>query len=167
MFIHGLMMNLITPSLNINNIFMFIQGLMMVLNWHKGYKVHHWTYFVTTDPHMNVRSERKLAQIPRYLNLVTLSLTIKVCSLWYLGLNYERQKYYAAQVLPSQGSNPWPPDHDYILCYWNAVILTTRPTGKLILTAHFMCGLMSDLVICKLSKYGHTWHRMSLLTYHR
>ena len=31
------------------------------------------------------------------------------------------------------------------------------------LTAHFMCGLMSDLVICKFWKYGHTWHRMSLL----
>ena len=32
------------------------------------------------------------------------------------------------------------------------------------LTAHFMCGLMSDLLICKFIKtYGHTWHRMSLL----
>ena len=28
------------------------------------------------------------------------------------------------------------------------------------LISHFMCGLMFDLVICK---YGHTWHRMSLL----
>ena len=46
----------------------------------------------------------------------------------------------------------------------------TNPWGKLKwpcaitrLTAHFMCGLMSDLVICKFRKYGHTWHRMSLL----
>ena len=32
------------------------------------------------------------------------------------------------------------------------------------LTAHFMCGLMSDLVICKFrKKYSHTWHWMSLL----
>ena len=32
------------------------------------------------------------------------------------------------------------------------------------LTTHFMCGLMSDLLICKFIKtYGHTWHRMSLL----
>ena len=31
------------------------------------------------------------------------------------------------------------------------------------LTAHFVCGLMSDLVICKFRKDGHTWHRMSLL----
>ena len=32
------------------------------------------------------------------------------------------------------------------------------------LTAHFMCGLMSDLLICKfIETYGHTWHRMSLL----
>ena len=32
----------------------------------------------------------------------------------------------------------------------------TRPT------AHFMCGPMSDLLICKFM-YGHTWHRISLL----
>ena len=35
------------------------------------------------------------------------------------------------------------------------------------LTAHFMHGLMFDLVICKfrkkVCKFGHTWHRMSLL----
>ena len=33
------------------------------------------------------------------------------------------------------------------------------------MTAHFMCGLMSDLVICKCRQkmYGHTWHWMSLL----
>ena len=32
------------------------------------------------------------------------------------------------------------------------------------LTAHFTCGLMSDLVICKCRKeYGHEWHQMSLL----
>ena len=31
------------------------------------------------------------------------------------------------------------------------------------LTAYFMCGMMSDLVMCKFRKYGHTWHRMSLL----
>ena len=29
---------------------------------------------------------------------------------------------------------------------------------------HFMCGLMSDLVICKYRKeYGHVWHRISFL----
>ena len=37
------------------------------------------------------------------------------------------------------------------------------PYGITRLTAHFMCGLMSDLVICKFKKYGHTWHRKSLL----
>ena len=32
------------------------------------------------------------------------------------------------------------------------------------LTAYLMCGLMSNLVICKFwKKHGHTWHRMSLL----
>ena len=32
------------------------------------------------------------------------------------------------------------------------------------LTAHFMCGLMSDLVTCKHRKeYGYTWHWMSFL----
>ena len=32
------------------------------------------------------------------------------------------------------------------------------------LTAHFVCGLMSDLVICKRWKgYGHTWHQIPLL----
>ena len=36
--------------------------------------------------------------------------------------------------------------------------------SRLNLTVHFMCVLMSNLVICKFSKrYGHTWHRMSLL----
>ena len=38
------------------------------------------------------------------------------------------------------------------------------PYANTTLTAHFMCGLMSDLAICKFKKkYGHTWHRMSLL----
>ena len=38
------------------------------------------------------------------------------------------------------------------------------PYANARLTAHFMCGLMSDLAICKFKKkYGHTWHRMSLL----
>ena len=32
------------------------------------------------------------------------------------------------------------------------------------LTANYMCGLMSDLLICNFrKKYGHTWHWMSLL----
>ena len=32
------------------------------------------------------------------------------------------------------------------------------------LTTHYICGLISDLVICKhREEYGHTWHWMSLL----
>ena len=39
-------------------------------------------------------------------------------------------------------------------------------SGNTRLTVHFMCGLMSDLVMCKCRKeyaYGHAWHQMSLL----
>ena len=31
------------------------------------------------------------------------------------------------------------------------------------LTIYFVCGLMSNVVICKLETCGHTWHQMSLL----
>ena len=51
--------------------------------------------------------------------------------------------------------------------YINSYVPTQAPEedwSDHMLTAHFMCGLMSDLEICKFrKKYGHTWHRMSLL----
>ena len=40
------------------------------------------------------------------------------------------QKYYAPEVRPDLGLNPWPPDHEqYISCHWDAVVLTTEPSG--------------------------------------
>ena len=39
-----------------------------------------------------------------------------------------------------------------------------EPSAITSLTAHFTCGVMSDLMICKHTKdYGHTSHQMSLL----
>ena len=38
-----------------------------------------------------------------------------------------RQKYYALQVQPNRGSNPWPPDYDSTSQVPETSVLTTRP----------------------------------------
>ena len=44
------------------------------------------------------------------------------------------------------------------------VAICTADSAVTLMTAHFTCGLMSGLVICKHTKeYGHPGHEMSLL----
>ena len=48
----------------------------------------------------------------------------------YFWFKYDLDKRNTTFVLPNQCSNPWPPDHEQCISSpWEAVILTTQPSG--------------------------------------
>ena len=104
-------------------------------------------------------------------SLMQLTTQFKRSTLYCIPKNYKRKKQFSiifehkAKTISSETSPSG------AMMYVNPYITHTNPWGRLKwsygiirLTAYFMCGLMSDLVLCKFRKrYGHTWHRMSLL----
>ena len=88
------------------------------------------------------------------------SMLIKpVCSKYDLLCGVPAKSYV---IIPLWGDKVSMLTHIYPHKPWRNIEVTICKITRL--TAHFMCGLMSDLLICTFNKkYGHTWHWMSLL----
>ena len=100
------------------------------------------------------------------LGVISLSGIFVVVQVWL------RQKYNAPQDQSNQGLNPWPPDDEqHISCSWNAVVITTQPSGtpyqhhKIMwpsiitrLTGHFTCALCLIWWFATIKRV--TWHPM-------